>query len=124
MTEHCEVQCLNKCEKCEFESAEEDCMNTHLVNQHGIKSFECKNCDYSTSEATALLEHLNNHTDVKSYECEEGESNFEAECSRDLVIHFLNIHNLPSISLKYELCDFVAFDEKLLNVHKVNSHED
>ena len=38
--------------------------------------------------------------------------------------HFISIHNLPSFNLKCDQCDFIGHDENLLNVHKINNHEE
>ena len=38
--------------------------------------------------------------------------------------HILNVHCLPALKLKCDLCDYNADDETFLNLHKVNSHEE
>ena len=106
-------------------------MTIHMKNHHVPQNLKCDKFDFFTSEPKALEEHLiQDHTDVnssdatKSYQCGEGECRFVAENPRELIAHFLNIHNFPSISLKCDLCDFVGHDENLWNVHMVNNHED
>ena len=106
------------CRICDFDGSASGDLKKHMLDTH-------KNVNHSDVEANEnTLAKLFNIPVKKSYLCEEDKCNYEAANSRDLITHFLNIHNFPSINLKCDLCDFVAYDDKLLNVHKVNNHKD
>ena len=108
LEEHAESE-VNECNLCCSKFSGEEDLKSHMKSEHVSDNSS------EEQEKSSLIN--------KVYECEEIECKFGAKNAREMVTHFLNVHNLPSISLKCDYCDFVAFDEKLLNVHKVNKHD-
>ena len=59
----------NKCNLCDYASAEAGSLRTHLNTHSGEKSNKCNQCDYASSHAGNLRQHLKTHSGEKSNKC-------------------------------------------------------
>ena len=132
----------SECEKnmCSFIYDGTANLKNHVADKHPKNKFPCTKCKNISKSEKDLLEHFNNnHREQKkssnvqeagtqtlntksNYPCEKCE--FEDKDITVLVKHILNVHCLPALKLKCDLCDYNADDETFLNLHKVNSHEE
>ena len=52
----------NKCNQCDFASAQAGTLRTHLKTHSGEKSNKCNQCDFASSQAGHLRGHLKMHS--------------------------------------------------------------
>ena len=51
----------NKCNQCDYATAQASHLRTHLKTHSGEKSNKCNQCDYATIYASDLRRHLKTH---------------------------------------------------------------
>jgi len=89
------VQPLNQsgglhCEKCDFETFEEERLKHHKQVGHPVKMYSCEHCEYSATRNQCLKKHMKlNHTGFR-YSCDECENKFK--CPAALKDHVNSQH--------------------------------
>ena len=80
-----------KCNQCEYASAYNSNLFTHVKGVHGTKKFKCQSCDFSASLKYTLKIHMKGiHLKDKSFKCNQCE--FATAHGSTLKNHINSIH--------------------------------
>ena len=75
----------NKCNQCDFASAQAGNLRRHLTMHSGEKSNKCNHCNYVSSQAGHLRAHLKTHSGEKSNKC--NQCDYASSYTHDLRTH-------------------------------------
>ena len=109
-----------KCEKCDFTTNSEKGFKTHMKRKHYEKTkepvtFQCEFCEYETKRKIDLKRHTKSHSyTFEKDKCKCNQCDFTGNNAWTLQIHNGKSHNE---SIECGLCDFVAKDLDMLNLH-------
>ena len=114
----------NKCNQCNFASAQANNLRRHLKMHSGEKSHQCKQCNFASAEKANLRRHLKMHSGDKSHQCKQ--CNFasaeKANLRRHLKMHTgeksnkcnqCNFRSYLAGNLKDHLKRHIALDSKI-----------
>ena len=59
----------NKCNNCDFASAQAGNLRTHLIKHSGVKLHKCNQCDFTSYRKRNMTTHLETHNWEKLYKC-------------------------------------------------------
>ena len=103
----------NKCNQCNFASAQANNLRRHLKMHSGEKSHQCKQCNFASAEKANLRRHLKMHTGEKSNKC--NQCNFRSYLAGNLKDHLKRHIALDSKIWKSKGPVFTQFCSKFQN---------
>ena len=124
-----EIEPLQSCDRCDFETESKEDLNTHYVkNIHivqdknkSIIEVECKKCQKKFDNNTSLEKHMaEDHIIVNVFNC--NTCKFKTTSMPALKKHAETVHALPQ-SITCEKCNFQSSDDNELKIHTQTLHK-